>query len=127
MPGTEASTEPFIPSRDFVVDFGVTWRYRSRSHAREVTMKVILRLALILGLMSIVPVQSIAQTYEIVAPATIPGWNATNTADVLRFEVKKNGPLSSIAPIPANLTNDPAFVAFNSRGELFVGNVMAMF
>ena len=71
---------------------------------------------------SIVPAQSLAQTYHIIAPATVPGWNAANTADVLRFEIKKNGPLSSLSSIPANLTNDPAFVAFNSRGELFVGN-----
>src|SRR5688500_16616299 len=84
---------------------------------------VILRLALfLLGSISIGPAQLIAQTYQVVAPATIPGWNAANTADVLRFEIKKNGPLSSLSSIPANLTNDPAFVAFNSRGELFVGN-----
>jgi DNA-binding beta-propeller fold protein YncE len=86
-------------------------------------MKVTLRIALLLiGLMSVLPAQSMAQTYHVVAPATIPGYNAANTADVLRFEVKKNESLSSLSPIPAKLVNDPAFVVFNSRGELFVGN-----
>jgi hypothetical protein len=86
-------------------------------------MKVILRLAFFLiGSILVVPANLKAQTFQVIAPATIPGWNSADTADVLRFEVNKNEPLSSVTPIPANLVNDPAFVAFNSRGELFVGN-----
>lgn len=71
----------------------------------------------------------------LVTPVGIPGWggpgpspcgtNVNYLQPVLRFELAGTGalsPLSSIPPCPASLVNDPMYVVFNSRGELFVSN-----
>lgn len=85
-------------------------------------MKSLLALVLFFGCTVFLPLKVLAQPFTLVAPNPIPGWNAANTADVLRFNFKKHGPLKPIDLIPRSLLNDPAYVAFNARGELFVGN-----
>ena len=62
------------------------------------------------------------QSQWLVAPATIPGWNPANTADILRYQFKKTGPLTSMSAIPWTATNDPNYAAFSANGELFVSN-----
>lgn len=62
-----------------------------------------------------------AQTFQLVVCDTPVGSGSYQPIE--RFVVGgTNGPLTAIPSIPANLTNDPTFPAFNSQYELFVGN-----
>jgi hypothetical protein len=70
----------------------------------------------------ILPNDSVAESFMLVAAETIPGSNPANQTPVLRFEVEDTGPLVPISSIPANLLNDPDGVVFSPWGELFVGN-----
>lgn len=62
-----------------------------------------------------------AQTFQLVMCDTPVGTGSYQPVE--RFVVGgTNGPLSAIPSIPANLTNDPTFPAFNSQYELFISN-----
>lgn len=60
--------------------------------------------------------------FVLVTPVTIPGDNPGILTPVLRFQFDGIGPLSPITEISASLVNDPSYVVFDSKGELFVSN-----
>ena len=56
---------------------------------------------------------------------TPPGWNSNYNGGVRIYEFSGTGPLQSLATIPGRpetLLNDPVGAAFDSHGELFIGN-----
>ena len=60
--------------------------------------------------------------YVVVAPNTPGGHNNPNTSPVFVFSLQATGPLVSRPNLPGGEVLDPAGVAFDSYGELFVGN-----
>lgn len=60
--------------------------------------------------------------FVVAVPRTIPGVDPNNTGEVFLFRSSQPGRLDPLPSIPESLTTSPAFAAFDSRGDLFVGN-----
>jgi 6-phosphogluconolactonase (cycloisomerase 2 family) len=84
------------------------------------TMRLLLSKSLLLA--ALAAANSLAaQTFQLVMCDTPV--NTGSYQPVERFVVGgTNGPLTAISSIPANLTNDPTFPAFNNQYELFISN-----